>query len=118
MRILLGFAVLLCAFVGQAEAACSVPSWRFVWGIETNAYITTTGGSCSLVLRRAFKTSEVHSLAIASGPHNGAASVSANAVTYRPRAGFKGEDSFVFAVSGRRNGGPERATVRVSVTVQ
>jgi hypothetical protein len=39
-------------------------------------------------------------------------------VFYIPRAGFKGGDSFVFAISGRRNGNPTRATVKVSVTVQ
>jgi hypothetical protein len=38
-------------------------------------------------------------------------------VIYNPRSGFKGDDSFVFAINGKRNGSPVRATVKVSVTV-
>jgi hypothetical protein len=122
MRALFVLAVLLCGLLwgigGRAEAACAVPDWRFVWDVETNAYITTDGGRCSLVFRRAFRTSEVHSITIASAPRNGAASASGNSVSYTPRSGFKGEDAFVFAINGRRNGNPVRATVKVNVTVR
>ena len=118
MRALLVLAVLLCGLGGRADAACAVPEWRFIWDVETNAYMTTDGSRCSLVLRRAFRTSEVHSVAIASAPRNGSATSSGHSVFYIPRAGFKGGDSFVFAISGRRNGNPTRATVKVSVMVQ
>jgi len=118
MRALFVLAVLLCGLGGRAEAACAVPQWRFVWDVETYAYITTGGSRCSLVFRRTFRTSEVHSITIASAPRSGAASVSGNSVFYNPRSGFKGEDTFVFAIVGRRNGNPVRATVKVNVTVR
>jgi hypothetical protein len=118
MRAIFILALLLCGFGGGAQAACWVPNWRFVWDVETNAYITTDGGRCSVVMRRTFRTSEVHSILIASPPRNGAASVSGNSVFYNPRSGFKGEDVFVFAINGRRNGSPVHATVKVSVTVR
>jgi hypothetical protein len=118
MRAFFVLAVLLCGFGGRAEGACSAPDWRFVWGVETNAYMTTDGGRCSLVFRRAFRTSEVHSITIASAPRNGSAAASGHSVIYNPRSGFKGDDSFVFAINGKRNGSPVRATVRVSVTVR
>jgi len=118
MRALFVLAVLLCGLGGRAEAACAVPQWRFVWDVETYAYITTDGSRCSLVFRRTFRTSEVHSITIASAPRSGAASVSGNSVFYSPRSGFKGEDAFVFAIAGRRNGIPVRATVKVNVTVR
>jgi hypothetical protein len=64
-------------------------------------------------------TSEVSSISIASAPRHGAASAaSSGAITYRPKAGFKGEDQFVFALTGRKNGSPQRATIRVYVTVK
>jgi len=118
MRTFFVFAVLLCGIGGRAEAACSVADWRFVWDVETNAYMTTDGGRCSLVLRRTFRTSEVHAITISSTPRNGNASVSGHSVIYNARSGFKGDDTFVFAVSGRRNGNPVRATVKVSVSVR
>jgi Big-like domain-containing protein len=118
MRALLALAVLLCGLGGQAEAACAVPDWRFVWDVETNAYMTTDGGRCSLVFRRAFRTSEVHSIGMATAPRNGSATVSGNSVFYTPRSGFKGDDSFVFAINGKRNGSAVRATVKVNVTVR
>jgi hypothetical protein len=118
MRALFVLAVLLCSLGGRAEAACSVANWRFVWDVETNAYMTTDGGRCSLVMRRTFRTSEVHSIVIASAPRSGVASASGNSVFYNPRSGFRGEDSFVFAIGGRRNGSPVRATVKVLATVR
>jgi hypothetical protein len=121
MRALFVLAVLLCALCalgGRAEAACEVPQWRFVWDVETNAYLTTDGGRCSLIFRRAFRTSEVHAITIASAPRSGTASVSGNSIWYNPRSGFKGEDTFVFAIAGRRNGSPVRATVKVYVTAR
>ena len=118
MRLIFILAVLLCGFVGSAEATCSVPQWRFVWDVETNAYMTTDGSPCWILLGRVFKTGEVHSVTIASAPRNGTASASGLSVHYRPKSGFKGEDSFVFAISGRRSGSPVHASVRVSVTAQ
>ena len=118
MRALFVLAALLSGLGARAEAACSVANWRFIWDVETSAYMTTDGGRCSLVIRRTFRTSEVHSIAIATAPRSGVASVSGNSVFYSPRSSFKGEDTFVFAINGRRNGSPVRATVKVNVTVR
>ncbi len=118
MRVLGVLAVVLSCFAGRAEAACSAANWRFVWGVETSAYMTTEGGRCSLVFRRTYRTSEVHSIRIATAPRNGVATVSGNSIFYSPRSGFKGEDTFVFAIDGRRNGNPEHASVKVYATVR
>ncbi|HEY4142025.1 MAG TPA: Ig-like domain-containing protein [Pseudolabrys sp.] len=118
MRSILILTVLLCGFADLAEANCTVPRWRFIWDVETNGYMTTDGAPCRMRLVRVGRTGEIHSVKIASPPRNGAASASGHLVNYKPKAGFKGEDSFVFAIDGRRNGSPVHATVRVSVTAQ
>jgi len=110
--------LLLIGLADQVEAACTVPKWRFVWDIETNAYMQSDGGRCQLNLIWTSGRTEVHSIGIASPPHHGAASVSGLHVYYAPSNGFKGDDAFVFAIQGRRNATPSRATVRVSVTVR
>ena len=111
-------AVLFLGSTASADAACWVPRWRSVWGIETSAQMISDGGPCRTIVSMVFNTSEVHSVTIASPPHHGSASTSGRAVNYRPGAGFKGEDSFVFAIIGRKSGGPTRGTVRVAVTVK
>jgi hypothetical protein len=111
-------AFLLLWPVSDADAACSVVRWRFVWGVETSAHMTTDGSQCRTSVSWATGTTEVHAINIAVAPRNGSASASGRGITYRPRAGFKGEDAFVFAIVGKRHGQPSRATVRVSVRVQ
>jgi hypothetical protein len=118
MRTIFLLGVLLCGFCEPADAACTVPRWRFVWGIETNAYAVTDGGPCRLRFIWASGKTEVHSIGIASPPHNGTASASGHDIFYKPRGEFKGEDSFVFAINGRENANSARATVRVNVTVR
>jgi hypothetical protein len=39
-------------------------------------------------------------------------------VVYKPKAGFKGEDSFVFELVGKLEGNPTSAKVRVTVVVK
>ena len=111
-------ALLLFGLTGSAEAACHVVRWRSVWGVETTAYMETDGAVCRTSVSRVWNTSEVHSVNIASPPRSGSASAAGRSVTYRPRPGFKGEDSFVFAIVGRKAGSPQRGTVRVNVTVR
>jgi len=96
-----GFFAGLAALAGQAEAACTVPRWRFVWDIETDAYMQSDGGRCWTRLTRTSGKTEVHSISIASPPRHGAASVSGLNVFYTPGNGFKGDDAFVFAIQGR-----------------
>jgi len=118
MRAILIIGLFLCAFGGPAEAACTITPWRFIWDTQTDASMSSDGGPCRSSIIQVFRTGEVHSVKIAAGPRHGAASASGRTVNYRPRAGFKGEDSFVFAINGRRNGNPVQARVRVNVTVR
>ena len=109
---------LFFVFASSAQAACHVPRWQFKWGVEMSAYMIMDGTLCRTSVSQVWNTSEIHSVTIASPPRNGSASAASRGVTYRPRAGFKGEDSFVFAIVGRKAGSPQRATMRVHVTVQ
>ena len=118
MRVIfIGFLVLL-GLAGQAAADCTVARWRFVWDIETAATMVSDGSPCRMNLIWTAGKSEVHSVNIASPPRHGAASASGLHVFYTPGRGFKGDDAFVFAIQGRRNATPSRATVRVAVTVR
>jgi hypothetical protein len=109
---------LYLAFIEPAQAACHTYRWQSKWGTEMNAYMETDGAACRTWASRMGGTSEVHSVNIASPASHGTASVSGRTVTYRPRPGFKGEDSFVFALVGQKDGRAERATIRVSVAVR
>src|SRR6266852_262449 len=111
MRCAFAFALLFWALPGSAEARCHVAAWRAIWGVETNGYMDTNGSLCRTSVSRVWNTSAVRSVSIASAPQNGTASASGRAVSYQARPGFKGADSFVFAILGEKAGGPQRATV-------
>jgi|SRR5215831_4010663 len=115
--VFIGF-LLLLGLAGRADAECTVAKWRFVWDIETVATMVSDGSRCQMNLIWTAGKTEVHSVSIASPPGHGAASVSGLHVFYTPRNGFKGDDAFIFAIQGRRNATPSRATVRVAVTVR
>jgi hypothetical protein len=116
-RIFLLFVLLLGSAVG-AEARCYVSPWHTAWDTEGVAYAQTTGTPCQIAVNRVFGTGELHTIRIVEAPHHGAAFLTGFNVGYRPRPGFKGEDSFVFLVAGRDSGKPRTGTVRVRVTVQ
>jgi hypothetical protein len=118
MRWVFALALLFWELTSSAEAGCHTAAWQSKWGVETTAYMQTDGAVCRTSVSRVWNTSEVKSVNIASAPRNGTASASGRSVTYRPRPGFKGDDSFVFAIVGRKAGGAQRATVRVSVAVR
>ncbi len=118
MRCAFALALMFWGLTGSAEARCHVAAWRSIWGVETNGYMDTDGSLCRTSVSRVWNTSAVQSVSIASAPQNGTASASGRAVSYQPRTGFKGADSFVLAILGEKAGSPRRATVRVSVTVR
>jgi hypothetical protein len=119
MRRLIAAALVLAGLSGTADAACYVPTWRMVWDTEGIIYMQMDGGgTCRTSFSRVWNTSEIHAVSIKSAPRNGSASAGGRGVTYRPRAGFKGEDSFMFLVTGRKAGAAQRATMRVNVTVR
>ncbi len=80
--------------------------------------MVTDSAACRTSISRVSNTSEIHSVRIAFAPRNGTASAGGRGIVYRPRVGFKGDDSFVFAVTGRKAGNPARATMRVNITVR
>ena len=114
--------VLAAAFVVSstclAEAACSVSRWTFRWGQESGASMTTDGAPCRTTISWTSGTTVIDGVAISARPRNGTASVAGNTVSYRPKAGYKGEDSFAFTISGKRLTTPGKATIRVSVSVR
>jgi hypothetical protein len=110
--------VLVALWPDAAEAACRVDRWRFFFGSESNATMTTDGAPCRTQVRWTGAKSAVHAVAISSPPRNGRASASGNGVTYQPRAGFKGTDTFVFTITGEKSGAGTSATVRATVTVR
>ena len=115
-----GLAVLVLAMSLGADyaMACSVPFIRtFDNQTVTGTLRTKAGRPCSIHLQRSF--GPMHSAEIVRRPANGSVSVGAtNRVTYLPRPGFTGQDSFTYARRGRdtRNNLVVR-TVRVAVTV-
>ena len=86
-RIFMGL-LLLLALAGQADAACTVPRWRFIWDIETDGYMQSDGGRCRMDLIWTSGKTEVHSVTVTLLPHHGSASVSGLHVFYTPAKGF------------------------------
>ena len=117
LRLLSLFAVTL--FPLGAEARCSSVNWNFRFGQETTTSRETDGAPCSFRMTNVGGDGAVYGVEIATPPKNGSASTSGRAmVIYKPRLGFKGEDSFVFELVGKLNGTPTSARVRVTVTVK
>jgi len=88
----------------------------------TSAIVAPTVGNTSLTV--AYNTAgsvallpsgSYSSLAIASAPSHGAASISATTATYTPTSGYSGADSFTYTATGP---GGTSAPATVSVTVQ
>ena len=118
MKRTLALACLAALLPGAAHAACTVSKWGFAFGRETSAQMKTDGAECRSTVAWTRGAVEVQAVAISSAARNGSAAVSGTTVTYTPTAGFKGADAFAFTITGRKNGRPAAATVRVAVTVQ
>jgi hypothetical protein len=76
------------------------------------------GGSACGTRVPAGGTSAITAYKITSRPRNGSAVAGNHIVGYRPKPGFKGDDSFDLVIQGRRNDRPVQAPVRVQVRVQ
>ena len=109
----------LSLFPLAAEASCPSVRWRFTFGQETTTSRETDGAPCTWRLTDVGGNGAVYGVEIATRPTNGSASTSGRStVVYQPKAGFKGDDSFVFELVGKLNGAPTSAKVRVTVTVR
>jgi len=118
MRGILALGVLLLGLVGPVNAFCHVGRWSVHWDSEALAQMETDGAPCRINVSWTGNTSEIHSLRVLAVPRSGSASVQGHGVLYRPRGGFKGEDSFAFTLYGRKAGAPQHALIRVDVTVR
>jgi hypothetical protein len=113
--VLLGVTV----FPLTAEASCPSVHWNFKFGQETTTSRETDGTPCIFRMTDIGGEGAIYGVEIATPPKNGTALTSGRAlVVYKPRAGFKGEDSFVFELVGKLGGNPTSAKVRVTVTVK
>jgi len=113
-----GIAGFLFFAAGAGQAlACWVPWIRTIPGMTMdNSMTVKSGKSCSINFRSAGPTDR-HT--IAQRPKNGSLQVGdVGRITYRSRAGYVGNDSFVYVRSGRdmSNNRGDR-TVRIAVTV-
>lgn len=102
-----------------ANADCPSVRWNFRLGQETTTSRVTDGTPCFFRMTDIGGEGAIYGVEIATPPKNGTALASGRSmVVYKPKAGFKGEDSFVFELVGKLNGTPTSAKVRVTVTVQ
>jgi hypothetical protein len=114
---LLVLGLLLVSSVANAD--CPSVRWNFRLGQETSTSRVTDGTPCFFHMTDIDGNGAIYGIEIATRPKNGTALASGRSmVVYKPKAGFKGEDSFVFELVGKLNGTPTSARVRVSVTVK
>jgi hypothetical protein len=104
--------------LGAAEAGCTVPRFSFHLDQTSDAQMYVTRGSACSINVHAGGRSRFDGISILARPQNGTVGTRSVGVTYRPKPGFAGQDSFVFAVMGQFAGGAGKATIRVSVKVQ
>jgi hypothetical protein len=102
----------------MAEAACVVPRFPFHVNQTSDAYMhVTKGSSCSIIVHAGGRSS-FSGISISTRPRNGEAGTRSVGVSYRPKPGFVGNDTFTFAVSGQFASGTGTAIIRVNVTVE
>jgi Bacterial Ig domain len=121
-RLVAAVLVAASAFVQvlPAEAACSIPSWRFRWGPAPTpvTFNITEGSTCgsTISLRGAEKLTGV---GVVSNASNGTVRTTGNRFEYRPKAGFKGADRFAVELRGTDSwGAPVTNRLDVSVSIQ
>jgi hypothetical protein len=120
-RVLLATLLLSVLGAADASAACHATRFRFNLGAEANTWtnmLVSSGKRCSILLH-AGSRSAFSSFAVSAPPQHGTARIDGGAgAVYQSRPGYRGEDSFSFAVSGTGAHGSGKTTIRVAVTVQ
>jgi hypothetical protein len=113
-----GCLVLASCSASPALAECSLPYFQFFPGVTVESTMTVTSGRNCGVLLYAAGQSRFDSVGIAIRPKHGTLSPRMGVgVTYRSVAGFKGEDSFVYTVTGKMHTGSGTATIKIRVVV-
>jgi len=116
--LLIGGIVLASVIASPAYAECSVPFSKFFPGSESGQTMTVTSGrNCGIILHAAGQ-SRFDAVDIVERPKHGTLSRRMGVgLTYRSAAGYRGDDSFVFSVTGQMSSGSGTARIRVRVTV-
>ena len=110
--------VLLLAYGVNSAYACRVPSIDTFHGQTVDGQMFLKSGTrCSIIVRNS--RGPTYGAEIVARPASGTASIgSGNSVTYVPKRGFVGQDSFTYARTGLDHlNNKSRRTVRVAVTV-
>jgi hypothetical protein len=117
-RLLLTGAIALMLMAHPASARCYVGGFRFFAGSDTDAnMLTSSGKNCWFVIHASGR-SQFDKSEIPVRPKHGTASLRQGVgVDYKANAGYKGDDDFVFAVTGVMRTGTGTARIKVHVTV-
>jgi len=119
MRTLLLAALAAAPFVAdQARAECHVPRFSFSPKAQVNATMEASSGQSCTVKLSASEQSRFDKVAIvAPARHGTAAAAGVGGVAYTSAAGYAGDDSFVFSVTGQMKSGYGTARIRIRVSV-
>jgi hypothetical protein len=107
------------SLMGLSPASADDCAWngRFTFGkASTGSASVKSGQDCSFTIRTG---GAVKSVKIVTPANNGTArAVNQSTFAYKPKAGFKGRDSFVIAVDGSGQKGSGVSNVTMAITVQ
>ena len=114
----LSFGIAARALHVRPAAECQSAPVRLALGSHTGATMTMgAGAACAIALTGIDLT--VNELAVLTAPRHGkVAPRGRTGVVYRADSGYRGEDTFDFAVRGRSDGEDGISVVRVQVTVR
>ena len=115
-------ALLLAFAATPCQAGCHVDQYNYYHGSEVPASMHATSGEpCSINFTNGRK-STIDSIAITAPAKHGAASWNGSfgypKVVYKSSPGYRGQDEFVFDISGASARSDKPATVRVTVDVK
>jgi hypothetical protein len=110
----------LCAllFAGAfGSAGCAVKPIPLVLGVDTEISIAMPAGApCTILVQPG--SSRVEEITVPALPQSGILTLRGRTgVVYRPQAGFRGEDSFTFSLSGRSGSTSGASTIRVRARI-
>ena len=115
------FAFLLMSCLAS-QASCSIERYRYFFGSDTSTTGTVTGASSCVTKPGAGAGAGLSEVKISAQAKHGVAATNGSViypeVTYRPNAGYKGTDDFVFSVTGAGKRLQGTSNIHVTMTVQ
>lgn len=112
-------AFILLASLDAAQARCSVTHFTFNFGMQSSTTMTADSGQPCIIKLREGTGTIIKSLVTVTPPARGSTAPQNSVnLAYRSKAGFRGEDRFVFNIIGTKNGVRGTATVAVNVSVR